>query len=82
MLFVAFWLADAAWWWLSPATFRTRPAALDRAVRVFILFIFANGAIVFPHGPVRVLGVLVMIAASSRRGTVTDREHRCQEAER
>ena len=60
--FVALWVADAGWWWLSPATFRSRPVALDRAVRVFILFIFANGAVVFPHGPVRVLGVLVMIA--------------------
>lgn len=59
--FVAVWVADVAWWWLSLPTFRTRPVALDRAVRIFILFIFANGAIVFPHGPVRVLGVVVMI---------------------
>ena len=60
--FVVLWVADAFWWWLSPAGFRTRPAALDRAIRLFILFIFVNGAIVFPRGPVRVLGAITMVA--------------------
>jgi hypothetical protein len=58
--FLALWTADAAWWWLSPATFRRRPPALDAGIRLFILFIFVNGAIVFPPGPVRIVGTLVV----------------------
>jgi hypothetical protein len=60
--FLAVWLADAAWWWLAPRAFAARPRALDAAVRAFILFIFVNGAIVFPHGLVRVAGTLVLLA--------------------
>jgi hypothetical protein len=60
-LFLAVWTADAAWWCLSPVTFRRRPPALDAGIRLFILFIFVNGAIVVPHGPVRILGVLVVV---------------------
>jgi hypothetical protein len=58
--FLMIWAADAAWWWLSPTTFQKRPGALDASVRLFILFIFVNGAIVFPSGPVRLLGLLVV----------------------
>jgi hypothetical protein len=60
--FLALWTADAAWWWGSEATFRRRPAALDAALRVFVLFMFVNGAIVFAHGPVRTFGALVVVA--------------------
>jgi hypothetical protein len=61
-LFLSVWTADAAWWCLSPVTFRRRPAALDAGIRLFIFFIFVNGAIVFPPGPVRIVGTLVVIA--------------------
>src|SRR5262245_33012813 len=60
--FLAVWTADALWWGLSPASFARRPPALDAAVRLFLLFIVVNGAIVFAHGPVRVLGASSLAA--------------------
>ena len=60
--FLAAWTADALWWELSPASFARRPPALDAAVRLFLLFIVVNGAIVFAHGPVRVLGASSLAA--------------------
>ncbi len=71
--FVAMWLSDAAWWCLFPGSFATRSRALDRAVRLFILFVVVNGAIVFSTGPVRVISLVVLggLAAAwyLRRGT-------------
>src|SRR5262245_53802286 len=60
--FLAVWLADAAWWWLRPASFAARPARLDAAVRLFLAFIFVNGTIVFGRGPVRLLGGAAVLA--------------------
>ena len=71
--FLAVWIADAFWWWLWPASFRGRPRALDAAIRLFLLFMFVNGAIVFARGPVRIAGVAVVAALAAawygRRGT-------------
>ena len=60
--FLAVWLADAAWWWLRPASFSARPRALDTSIRLFLLFIFVNGAIVFADGPIRLLGGVAVLA--------------------
>lgn len=60
--FLALWIVESAWWWRSPATYRRRTPALDVAVRAFFLFMFVNGAIVFAHGPVRLLGALAVLA--------------------
>jgi hypothetical protein len=50
------------WWWLLPASFRARPRALDAAVRLFLLFIFVNGAVVFADGAIRLLGIAAVLA--------------------
>jgi hypothetical protein len=60
-LFVVVWAMDAAWWW-RPASFAARPRAVDFTIRLFLLFIFVNGTIVFGHGPVRILGASTLIA--------------------
>jgi hypothetical protein len=60
-LFVAVWAMDAAWWW-RPVSFAARPRVVDRTIRLFLLFIFVNGTIVFGHGPVRILGALTLVA--------------------
>ena len=60
--FLAVWAADAAWWWGKPASFSTRSRLLDVPIRLFLLFIFVNGAIVFAHGAVRILGLLTLAA--------------------
>jgi len=72
--FLVVWIADAFWWWLSPASFDDRPRALDAAIRLFLLFMFVSGAIVFPQGLVRIAGVAIVAALAAawygRRGTV------------
>jgi hypothetical protein len=55
--FIAIWLADAIWWWLSPGTYRARSRTIDIVVRGFLFFMFFNGAIVFADGWMRVLGI-------------------------
>jgi hypothetical protein len=55
------WGIDALWWALGPASYARRPAGLDASVRVFLLFMFVNGAIVFGRGPVRILGILSVL---------------------
>jgi len=69
-VFLAVWLADAAWWWIAPRSFGARPPAVDRAVRLFLLFMFVNGAVVFPRGPVRLAGLVLVagLAAAWYRG--------------
>lgn len=59
--FLVVWAADTLWWWGGPASFSTRPPALDTAIRLFLLFIFVNGTIVFGHGPVRILGIAAVV---------------------
>lgn len=60
--FLLVWSLEAAWWWLGPASYRQRPAALGGSVRAFFFFMFLNGAVVFAHGPVRLLGGLALAA--------------------
>jgi hypothetical protein len=68
--FVLLWLAEIAWWWRSPGRYVRRARAVDRAVRGFFLFMFANGAFVFVRGPARWLGaaVLIVVLAAWYRG--------------
>ena len=61
-LFAALWLAETLWWWLRPADYRSRPAAIDAVVRVFFLLMILNGAVVFVSGPQRWLGAGIVIA--------------------
>jgi hypothetical protein len=51
------WAADAGWWWAAPASYRRRPYGLQTALRFFFVFMFVNGAIVFAHGAMRLLGI-------------------------
>jgi hypothetical protein len=63
---LALWTLEAAWWWLAPARYRDRDRRLDWSVRAFYLFMFLNGAVVFAHGPQRLLGAAaVMLVAWS-----------------
>jgi hypothetical protein len=62
--FLAVWMANAAWWWAAPEGFRSRPPAGDRFVRLFLAFMFLNGAVVFTHGAARALGALILLAVA------------------
>lgn len=60
-VFAAAWLGDVLWWWLAPQSFDQRPAWLSATWHGFFFFMFFNGAIVFGHGPVRVLGIVITL---------------------
>jgi hypothetical protein len=60
--FLAFWMAEACWWWLAPAGYLRRGLGARWASRAVFLFMFVNGAIVFGHGPVRVFGAIAILA--------------------
>jgi hypothetical protein len=74
--FIAVWIGDAGWWWISPRSYEERPLWLTRCVRGFIFFIMLNGAVVFADGWARSIGsisvALVLVAwllkLSWRRG--------------
>lgn len=73
-LFTAVWTADALWWLASPETRDRRPRWLSAAIHAYIAFLFVNGAIVFPHGPIRWLSAAAAAALAilwvSRRSVV------------
>jgi len=60
--FALFWLAEAAWWWRAPDGYVRRSATALRFSRAVFAFMFVNGAVVFAHGPMRLVGALVMLA--------------------
>ena len=74
--FIGVWLADALWWWRRPARYAARPGGLDLGLRVFLLFIFVNGTIVFGRGAVRIAGIvsLLVLAIAWRLGSGRARE--------
>lgn len=55
-VFLALWAGDAAWWWMSPASYARRPRWLSAVIRGFIFFIIFNGAVIFADGWARVVG--------------------------
>jgi hypothetical protein len=57
-LFLALWILDAAWRWLTPGT---RPAWCDWPLHAFMFFIAFNGAIVFEGGVSRVAGIAACV---------------------
>lgn len=66
-LFIAVWMADAAWWGFSPRAFAARPRALDAGLFLFFAFMFVNGAVVFATGPMRIAGAAAVAAAIAAR---------------
>jgi hypothetical protein len=71
--FLLAWSVEAAWWWLGPASYGRRGAALGWSLRALFFFMFLNGAVVFARGPVRLVGGLALAAVawswSRGRGT-------------
>jgi hypothetical protein len=57
-LFLACWLADAAWWRAAPD--RVRPRTAIWLLRAFYLLIIANAAIVFARGSARLAGFVLV----------------------
>ena len=62
--FIAVWVADAAWWWAGPASYPMRAGRWRAVVTVAFFFMFANGAVVFAHGAMRVFGAACLGAVA------------------
>lgn len=60
--FTAIWTADALQWLLAPRARESRPRWVGYVVHGFIAWMFLNGAIVFPSGPVRWFSLLAAAA--------------------
>jgi hypothetical protein len=58
-VFIAAWIADAAWWWVAPSSFARRPRWLTSIWHGFAFFMVFNGAVIFAMGPVRWFGALI-----------------------
>jgi hypothetical protein len=69
--FLAWWLADVAWWWIAPASHRSRSRRFEAARVVLFTFMFVNGAVVFATPVGRLVGVpavaAVLLATPSLR---------------
>lgn len=61
-VFLAWWLADTGWWWLSPRTFLRRPAFIEWAWRLTAFTMVINGAVIFASLAGRIAGVPLVVA--------------------
>jgi hypothetical protein len=61
-LFVGVWLAEIAWWRISPSSFFGRPRTIAFLVRAFYLLIIVNATIVFAAPSRRVAGLFLVLA--------------------
>jgi len=66
---LALWLLDAAWALVAPASYLSRPVALDWSLHAFFAFMFFCATVVFGELPARVVGGIgfVVIGAAMAR---------------
>lgn len=62
-LFIAVWVFESAWWWLTARGYLHRARAFDVAMFAFFVFMFVNGAVVFASGRMRIAGAVAVVAA-------------------
>jgi hypothetical protein len=62
--FTAFWLADAALWWLAPRRYEGRPRWLSGLVQFLFLLMFVNATMVFGSTPAAAMGTVVCAAGA------------------
>jgi hypothetical protein len=62
--FLGWWAVEGLAWWLWPERYRSRPAPLAWASRLWFGFMFVNGSIVFARGPVRAFGAAALAVAA------------------
>jgi hypothetical protein len=61
-LFALVWVGEAIRSWVKVNSYWERPKALSWTIRGFFWFMIFNGAVVFAHGPMRSVGLLLSIA--------------------
>ena len=72
-LFTLIWIGETVWWWLAPATYRSRAPWIGVAVRSVFFFMIINGAVVFASGPMRWVGTTLVIMLAITWWTVSRR---------
>ena len=68
--FMVVWLIDAAWQWISPQTWRTRPLAITALIHGYLAFIVVNATVVFKTGALRWVGLIccgIVVALSWKK---------------
>lgn len=60
-LFTLLWVADAAFWWLTPVGYERRAVWKEVAMHGFFVFIMVNGTVVYESGWIRWAGVAVFV---------------------
>jgi hypothetical protein len=70
-VFLAYWLADIAWWWVAPVSHASRTMRFEITRLAAFTVMFVNGAIVFASGIGRLAGIaavaLVLFTSTARR---------------
>jgi len=59
-VFLACWLAEAAWWSAAPAAYGRRPRWMAWLVGAFYFVVILNGAVIFARGPARLAGLALV----------------------
>ncbi|MFT5522247.1 MAG: hypothetical protein ACI9G1_004270 [Pirellulaceae bacterium] len=60
-LFTLLWLADTAWWWVGPQSYRSRPLWQSLTIHVYLFFIAINGTVIFEAGMTRTGGIIASV---------------------
>jgi hypothetical protein len=59
-VFLALWIAEAAWWRAAPQSYFDRSAGIRFATRLFFAIILVNGAVIFVQPSRRLVGALLV----------------------
>lgn len=59
--FTLLWTVDVIWWWIDRVCYERRPRWLNIAIHGFMVFIIINATIIFESGPIRWIGIAVLI---------------------
>jgi hypothetical protein len=61
-LLMLLWTGDALWWWLDPRSYDSRPAAVQRFVTGFAVFMAFNATVIFGSGLPRWVALAVCLS--------------------
>ena len=59
--FTALWIGESVWWWTGRVSHAPRPPRVTWALRGTFLFMIVNGAVVFVDGPMRWVGLAIVV---------------------
>ncbi|MBI2688847.1 MAG: hypothetical protein HYX27_21295 [Acidobacteria bacterium] len=60
--FTLVWLGDVLWWWIAPESRERRADWIGKTIHGYMVWMFLNGAVVFPKGAVRWISAAVAVS--------------------